>query len=55
MLFHKLFSSFEIDGAMNFLSGQVAREGWVFFPAQKIPVYLTITYLASHEFGIFFI
>jgi len=38
MLFYKLFSSFKIDGAMNFLRSQVAWEGEVFFPEQKILV-----------------
>jgi len=38
MLFYKLFYSFKIDRAMNFLSRQVAWEGQVFSPAQKIPV-----------------
>jgi len=36
MLFHKLFSCFKIDGAINFLSKQAAWEGYV----QKIPIYL---------------
>jgi len=40
MWFHKLFSNFKIDGAMNFLSRKVSGEGQVFLPAQKIPVYL---------------
>jgi len=41
MLFYKLFSSLKIDGAMNFLSRQVACECY-FFPSQKLPVYLII-------------
>jgi len=40
MLFYRLFSSFKIDAAMNFLTRQVAPEGYVFFSAQKIPIYL---------------
>jgi len=40
MLFYKLCSSFKIDRAINFLSRLVAREGLVFFLAQKIPVNL---------------
>jgi len=35
MLLYKLFSSFKIDRAMNFLSRQVAQEGEVFFPHKK--------------------
>jgi len=31
MLFYKLFSCTKIDGAMNFLSRQVAGEGYIFF------------------------
>jgi len=38
MLFYKLLFIFKIGGAMNFLSIQVAWEGKVFFPAQKIPI-----------------
>jgi len=40
MWFSKLFSTFKIDGDMNFFSKRVAWDGEVFFPAQKIPVYL---------------
>jgi len=36
-LFYKLFSNFKIDGAMKFLSKQVAQEGKVLFPAKKYP------------------
>jgi len=42
MLFYKFFSSLKIVRAMNFLSRQVALEGKVFFPSQKIPTYLII-------------
>jgi len=35
MLFYKLFSSFKIDGAMNFLSWQVAWDGLAIFPHKK--------------------
>jgi len=41
-MFYKLFFSFKIDGATNFLSRKVALEGLIFFPAQKILVYLII-------------
>jgi len=39
MLLYKFFSSFKIDEVMNFLRRQDAREGYVPFPAHKIPVY----------------
>jgi len=53
MLFYKLFFSFKIDGAVNFLSRQVAREGKVFFPAQKILLYLIIVYLLCDQYNTF--
>jgi len=47
---YKLFSSFKIDGAMNFLSRQVARKGQVFFPPQKIPVFLIMLSFPQQDF-----
>jgi len=47
MLYYKLFSSFKIDRAINFVSKQVALEGYKYFSKSKntqnkniIPVYL---------------
>jgi len=50
MLSYKLFSSFKIDRAMIFLSKQVAREGQVFFPVQKIPAYLIFCFYPELSF-----
>jgi len=48
ILFCELFSSFKIDGAMNFLIKYVTWEVYVFFPAQKISVYLISNNIWAH-------